>query len=85
MNTLVGLFKKTVTPMGSVLFGYLVNLNQQKWKFSSFLMACMQMVRKWRFMVFNVIFNNISVISWRSVLLVEEIGGPVENHRPFGT
>jgi len=25
-------------------------------------------------MVFNVIFNNISVISWRSVLLVEETG-----------
>jgi hypothetical protein len=30
----------------------------------------------------NAIFNNISVISWRSVLLVEETGGPVENHRP---
>ena len=33
-------------------------------------------------MVFNATFNNISVISWRSVLLVEEIGEPVENHRP---
>ena len=71
--------------MGSVLIGYLVNLNQQKLKFSSFLMACMQMVRKWRFMVVNVTFNNISVISWWSVLLVEETGGPVENHRPFAT
>ena len=29
------------------------------------------------FMVFNATFNNISVISWRSVLLVEETG---ENH-----
>jgi hypothetical protein len=27
-------------------------------------------------------FNNISVISWRSVLLVEETGVPGENHRP---
>jgi len=27
-------------------------------------------------MVFNTIFNNISVISWRSVLLVEETRGP---------
>ena len=27
-----------------------------------------------RFMVFNAPFNNISVISWRSVLLVEEAG-----------
>jgi hypothetical protein len=34
------------------------------------------------FMVFNATFNNISVISWRSVLLVEETGGPGENHRP---
>ena len=32
-------------------------------------------------MVFNATFNNISVISWRSVLLVEETGGPVENQR----
>jgi hypothetical protein len=32
-------------------------------------------------MVFNATFNNISVISWRSVLLVEEAGGPGENHR----
>jgi hypothetical protein len=30
-------------------------------------------------MVFNATFNNISVISWRSVLLVEETGGPGEN------
>jgi hypothetical protein len=34
------------------------------------------------FMVFNATFNNISVILWRSVLLVEETGVPRENHRP---
>jgi hypothetical protein len=28
------------------------------------------------FMVFNATFNNISIISWRSVLLVEETGVP---------
>jgi len=33
-------------------------------------------------MVFSASFNNISVISWRSVLLVEETGIPGENHRP---
>jgi hypothetical protein len=33
-------------------------------------------------MVFNATFNNISVISWRSVLLVEEAGIPGEYHRP---
>ena len=32
--------------------------------------------------VFNATFNNISVISWRSVLLVEETGVPEENPRP---
>ena len=30
-------------------------------------------------------FNNISVISWRSVLLGEETGGPEENHRPVAS
>jgi hypothetical protein len=30
-------------------------------------------------MVFNATFNNISAISWRSVLLVEETGVPGEN------
>jgi hypothetical protein len=35
-----------------------------------------------RDVVFNATFNNIAVISWRSVLLVEEIGVPEENHRP---
>jgi hypothetical protein len=33
-------------------------------------------------MVFNTTFNNISVISWQSVLLVEESG---ENHRPVAS
>jgi hypothetical protein len=33
-------------------------------------------------MVFNATFNNISVISWRSILLVEETGIPGENHQP---
>jgi hypothetical protein len=33
------------------------------------------------FMVFNSIFNNISVKLWHSVLLVEQTGVPGENHR----
>jgi hypothetical protein len=36
----------------------------------------------WWFMVFNATFNNISVISWWSVLLVEETRVPEENHEP---
>jgi hypothetical protein len=34
------------------------------------------------FVVFNATFNNISAISWRSVLWVEETEVPGENHRP---
>jgi hypothetical protein len=33
-------------------------------------------------MVFNATFNNISVISWQSALLMEETGLPKETHRP---
>ena len=33
-------------------------------------------------MVLNATFNNFSVTSWLSVLLVEETGVPGENHQP---
>ena len=36
-------------------------------------------------MVFKATFNKILVISWRSVLFVEETGGPRENHRPVAS
>ena len=35
---------------------------------------------RFRLIVFNATFNNISVISWQSVLLVDETGIPGENH-----
>ena len=35
--------------------------------------------------VFNFTFNNISIISWRSVSLVEETGVPRENHGPVAS
>jgi hypothetical protein len=33
------------------------------------------------FWCFNATFNNISALSWRPVLVVEEAGVPGENHR----
>jgi hypothetical protein len=33
-------------------------------------------------LVFNATFNNISVISWQSALLVKETEVPGENHQP---
>ena len=37
------------------------------------------------FMMFNTTLNNISVISWRLVLLVKETGVLGENHRPVAS
>ena len=38
-----------------------------------------------RVMVFNATFNNISVITWRLVLLVEVTGVPGKNHQPVAS
>ena len=40
----------------------------------------MSIERIFGFIVFNATFNNISVILWRSVLLVEETGVSGENY-----
>ena len=37
------------------------------------------------FMLFKTTFNSISVISWRSVILVKEIGVPGDNHWPVAS
>jgi hypothetical protein len=39
-------------------------------------------IHRFWFMVLNATFNNISAISWQSVLLVEETGVTRENRRP---
>jgi hypothetical protein len=38
-----------------------------------------------RFLVFNATFSNISAISSRPVLVVEEAGVSGENHRPWAS
>ena len=38
-----------------------------------------------RFVIYNATFNSISVLSWRSVLLVEENGVPGENQWPVAS
>jgi hypothetical protein len=35
--------------------------------------------------MFNATFSNISAISWRPVLVVEEAGVPGEYHRPWAS
>jgi hypothetical protein len=39
----------------------------------------------WLFVVYIATFNNIPVISWRSILFVEETGVPKENQRPVAS
>ena len=53
-----------------------------KWRFSD-KWAIIQL-QVW-FIVFNATFNNISVISWESGLLVEETGVPGEHHQPVAS
>jgi hypothetical protein len=36
-------------------------------------------------MMLNATFNNITVILWQSVLLVEKSGVPGENHQPVAS
>jgi WD40 repeat protein len=53
----------------------------QPWVFSSGADGTIRLL--WvRVMVFKTTFNNISVISWQSVLLVEETRVLGENHQP---
>jgi len=51
----------------------------------TFLSSLLWLVYVCLMMVFNATFNNISVILWQSVLLVEEIRGPRENRRPVAS
>jgi hypothetical protein len=61
--------------------------------YSGFLICSNPITRKylrssfnyWCLMVFNTTSNNISAISWWSVLLVEEPGVPGENYRLVGS
>ena len=78
----------------SCLVGPLVYLLPKTLKLSGFLIfwetchahyiryLCFYLGVRVRVMLFNATFNNISVISWRSVLLVEKNRVPRENHRP---
>ena len=47
-------------------------------------------IRFWFFFIlnfwcFNATFSNISAISWRPALVVDEAGEPGENHRPWAS
>jgi hypothetical protein len=60
----------------ATFFNWLIQLNRDR--FINILILGVRV----RDLVFNATFNNISVISWWSVLLVEETRVPGENHWP---
>jgi hypothetical protein len=49
------------------------------------LLSNQECAKEIRVIVLNTTFNNISVISWQSVLLVEETRVSAENHRPVAS
>ena len=53
---------------------YMVDIIHVPWRIN------LSTFKRVRFMVFNTTFNNISVISWRSALFVEETRVPGKNH-----
>jgi hypothetical protein len=53
-------------------FYFIIKVHYKYMVFFACLFVCL--------MVFNATFNNISVLAWWLALLVEETGGPGENH-----
>jgi len=66
----------------TIYFPNKTNLKNPESYISYPFMLSIFMDHKFVWWCFNATFNNISAISWRSVLLVEETGGTEENHRP---
>jgi len=54
----------------------------QKFELNDIWLSNFQFEFEFEFFVFNSTFSNISAISWRPVLVVEEDGLSCENHRP---
>jgi hypothetical protein len=49
------------------------------------LFVFLRRILNFEFLVFNATFSNISAISWRPVLVMEEAGISGENHRPWAS
>ena len=64
------------------LFVPMIRLIHTSWHLNSWIYNSESNTSGVRVMLFNVTFNNISVILWMSVLLMDGTGIPGENHRP---
>ena len=73
---MLGLVQVTVILVSEIATAATSNGAEKKMKHMSYVRF-----RLWLWvMVFNITFNNISVVSWLTVLLGEETRVPVENH-----
>ena len=83
-SSLVMIRKEAINTSRVVLGETMLIITSPRW-YRSFWNVENYIINIWLFvclMVFNATFNNISAISWRSALLVEESRGPGENNRP---
>jgi hypothetical protein len=69
----------------SIKEGSLWPWSHGSWIYNYLLSTSALLFYRVKVMMFNGTFNNISVISWRSVLLVQETVVPGENHRPVAS
>jgi hypothetical protein len=73
--------------MSSALVLFYENVDHLEKKYCQFILSHVNifyLIFVVDFLCFNATFSNISAISWRPVLVVEEAGVPGENHRPTG-
>jgi hypothetical protein len=62
-------------------YKFTVSENTYKYQIVIIYYVLIPNVMELRVILFNATFTNISVTSWRSVVLVEKTGVPRENHR----
>ena len=78
---MLGLVQVTVILVSEIATAATSNGAEKKTKHMSYVRF-----RLWLWvMVFNITFNNISVVLWLSVLLGEETRVPVENQQPIAS
>ena len=75
-------FLAVLTKFDIFYFNYLLKKKKRgsvdRGKLPTLIMRLSTLLYSFGFMVFNATFNNTSVISWQSVLLVEQTGVPGE-------
>jgi hypothetical protein len=70
--------KLRFVPLKSSFYMWWPKIGEIKYRYNFYKMFLDKVRVRDRFMVFNATFSNMSAISWRSILLVDEAGVPGE-------